>query len=324
MAEATQFLITHGLPILFAAVLLEQLGLPIPASPWLLAVGALAAVGKTSAPLAIAIVIMACLISDSLWFQLGRHRGAKVLNLLCRISLEPDSCVRRTQNLFTRYGLKAVLVAKFVPGLNTIAPPLAGMSGVSFGRFLLVDAGGSFVYGGTFICLGYVFSAQIQIVADALASIGGKAFALVAGAVAAYVGFKYFQRKRLLRDLRMARITVNDLRRKQEAGEKLMVLDLRSLVEQERDPVRIPGSLSMHLDEIDRRQHEIPRDRDIVLYCSCPNEETSARVALILRRKGFKQVHPLLGGIDAWRDQKFPMESRHASIPSNSSVTSAG
>lgn len=324
MAETSQFLITHGLPILFAAVLLEQLGLPLPATPWLLAVGALSALGKFNAALGIGAVMLACLVADSTWFFLGRYRGARVLNLLCRISLEPDSCVRRTQNLFTRHGLRALLVAKFVPGLNTVAAPLAGMSGVALGRFLLIDAGGSFLYGGTFILLGSIFSAQIQTIADALASIGGKAFALLAGAVAVYIGFKYWQRKRLLRDLRMARITVDELRRKQEAGEKLLVLDLRSLVEQEQDPSRIPGSLSMRLDEIDRRQHELPRDRDIVLYCSCPNEETSARVALVLRRKGFTQVRPLLGGIDAWREQKLPMESRRADVPASSATVSAG
>ncbi len=316
MEQTSQFLITHGLPILFVAVLLEQLGLPLPASPWLLAVGALSAVGKFNVVLGMCAVILACLLADSLWFYLGRYKGSQVLSLLCRISLEPDSCVRKTQNLFTRYGLRAVLVAKFVPGLSTVAPPLAGMSGVAIERFLIVDAGGSFLYGGAFILVGYIFSSQIQVLADALASIGGRAFALIAVAVIVYLAFKYWQRKRLLRDLRMARITVNELRRKQEAGEKLMVLDLRSMVELEHDPVKIPGSLTMHLDEIDKRQSEIPRDRDIVLYCSCPNEETSARVALILRRKGFVHVHPLLGGLDAWREQKYPMESHSPEIPS--------
>ncbi len=315
MQQTTEFLIHHGLPILFAAVLLEQLGLPIPALPWLLASGALAGMGKLNLVAGLAAVVVACLISDTVWFYLGRHKGAKVLNLLCRISLEPDSCVRRTQNLFTQYGLRALLVAKFVPGLNTVAAPLAGMSGVTTGRFLLVDAAGALIYSVTGLSLGYLFRNQIQQVADALASIGGKAFAFIGGAVVLYLGFKYWQRRRVLKELRMARISVDELRRKQEAGDKLIVLDLRSLVEQTRDPAKIPGSLSMRLDEIDKRHEELPRDRDIVLYCSCPNEETSARTALVLRRRGFKQVRPLLGGLDAWRDQKFPVESNAGNAP---------
>src|SRR5437870_12083728 len=154
--ETSQFLIRHGLPLVFAAVFVEQMGLPIPALPLLLAAGALSAAGKFSFPLGIAATVIACLIADALWVYLGRYRGNQVLGFLCRISLEPDSCVRRTQNVFTRYGLRGVVVAKFVPGMSTVAPPSAGMSGVHVGRFLLADGFGSLLYGITFLCLGYV------------------------------------------------------------------------------------------------------------------------------------------------------------------------
>src|SRR4051812_34715278 len=129
MSQSTEFLVNHGLPLVFGAVLLEQLGVPLPAVPWLLGAGALAAAGKFSLSASVILTAVACLIADALWFYLGRYRGNQVLNLLCRISLEPDSCIRRTQNVFTKYGLKGVAVAKFVPGLSTVAPPLAGMSG---------------------------------------------------------------------------------------------------------------------------------------------------------------------------------------------------
>jgi membrane protein DedA with SNARE-associated domain/rhodanese-related sulfurtransferase len=308
MNETTQFLVDHGLPLVFAAVFVDQMGLPLPAIPWLLAAGALSATGKFSLFLALGITVLACLIADTLWFYLGRYRGHRVLGLLCRISLEPDSCVRRTQNLYTRYGLRGVVVAKFVPGLSTVAPPLAGMAGAKAGRFLLADGAGSVLYGGCFILLGYLFSNQIQRIAAALAGIGGSAVGLVLGLGTIYIGFKYYQRQRILRELRTARITVPELRRKQEAGENLVIIDLRPSEELTLDPSLIPGAIHLRVDEVENRHHEIPRDRDVIVYCSCPNEVSSARVALLLQRKGITRVRPLLGGIDAWRELHYPVE----------------
>jgi membrane protein DedA with SNARE-associated domain/rhodanese-related sulfurtransferase len=310
MTESSQFLINHGLPLVFGAVFLEQMGLPLPASPWLLAAGALSATGKFSLPHGVWVAVMACLVADMIWFYLGRYRGNRVISLLCRISLEPDSCVRRTQNVFTRYGLRGLVVAKFLPGLSTVAPPLAGMSGMSIGQFLLFDGLGSLLYSGCFIFLGYFFSNQIEQVIDALGSVGGNALGLIAALVVGYVGFKYWQRHRLLRELRMARVTVDELRRKQEAGEDMVILDLRSSAALQEDPSLIRGAIHLSMDDLEKRQHEIPRDRDVIVYCSCPNEVTSARVALLLHRKGFTRVRPLLGGIDAWREQKYPLEAR--------------
>lgn len=308
MTESTQFLVNHGPPLLFGVVLLEQMGLPLPAPPFLLAAGALSAAGKFSPVLGAGLTVIACLIADAFWFYLGRHRGNQVLGLLCRISLEPDSCVRRTQNVFTRYGLRGVLVAKFVPGLSTVAPPLAGMAGISIGRFLVVDGIGALLYGGCFICLGYFFNAQVERVGSALVNIGGSALGVIAASIAAYIGFKFWQRQRLLRELRMARITVEELRKKQESGEQVVILDLRSSAALHEDPSLIQGAIQLDLDEIEKRHREIPRDRDIIVYCSCPNEVTSARAALLLQRKGFTRVRPLLGGIDAWRERNYPLE----------------
>jgi len=185
--ETSQFLIRHGLPLVFAAVFVEQMGLPIPALPLLLAAGALSAAGKFSFPLGIAATVIACLIPDAFWFYLGRYRGNQVLNFLCRISLEPDSCVRRTQNVFTRYGLRGVVAAKFVPGMSTVAPPLAGMAGVPVGQFLLFDGFGALLYGSSLLCLGYLFSNQIEQIGAAIAHVGGGALSLMAGLTAFYV-----------------------------------------------------------------------------------------------------------------------------------------
>lgn len=316
MTETTEFLIKHGLPLVFGAIFLEQLGLPLPAAPWLLAAGALAAAGKFGFISGLAVTLLACLIADAIWFYLGRYRGNQVLGFLCRISLEPDSCVRRTQNLFTRYGLRGVVVAKFVPGMSTVAPPLAAMSGVPANRFFIADGVGALLYAGCYLSVGYYFSNQIEQIGAAIADVGGSALTLILGVLVLYVAYKFWQRQRLLRELRMARITVDELRQRLDAGEEVVILDLRSSASLEENPLVIRGAIHVNMDDIDKRQSELPRDRDIVLYCSCPNEVSSAKVALRLQRKGFTRVRPLLGGIDAWRERQHPLEtySRGATV----------
>ena len=309
MNDISRFLSNHGGPVLFGVVFLEQIGLPLPAVPWLLAAGALIAAGRLSAWLALAATFSACLVADTIWFYLGRRLGHRVLGLLCRISLEPDSCVRRTQDAFSRYGMRGLMVSKFIPGLGNLAPPLAGNSGVTLHRFLIFDGAGALLYVGSFLLVGALFGHQLNQILAALASLGSGALGLVVGLIALYIAYKFYQRQRLLRELRMARITVDELRQKQEAGETPMILDLRSLAAVHDEPVLIPGALHMSMDEVDGRLKEFPRDRDIILYCGCPNEISSARVALLLQRKGFSRVRPLLGGIDAWRERKYPTES---------------
>jgi len=308
MNETLEFLVRHGATVLFAAVFIEQMGVPLPAMPWLVAAGALAGTGRMSGMVALSAATFGSLVADFIWYYLGRRYGNRVLRLLCRISLEPDSCVRRTQDVFTRYGMKGIVAAKFFPGLSTIAPPLAATSGISASRFFLFDSAGSLLYAGSFIVLGIVFSHQLEQVIEALGSLGGGALALLAGLAALYIGYKYFQRHRLLRELRTARITADELHQKLQAGEKPVILDLRPVSELEQDPSLIRGALHMTMDQIVEREQEIPRDRDIILYCSCPNEVSSARVALLLHRRGIARVRPLLGGIDAWRERNYPLE----------------
>jgi membrane protein DedA with SNARE-associated domain/rhodanese-related sulfurtransferase len=314
--ETTQFLIRHGLPLVFAAVFIEQIGLPIPALPLLLAAGALSATGKFNLLLGLGATLLACLIADGFWFYLGRKRGNQVLNFLCRVSLEPDSCVRRTQNVFTRYGMKGVVVAKFVTGMSTVAPPLAGMSGVPAGRFFFFDGLGAFLYGASILGVGYLFSNQIEQIGEAISSVGGSALILLAAFVILYVAYKYWQRHRLLHELRMARITVEELRKKLDAGENPVILDLRSKAEFDQNPAVIEGAIHLAVEEVVVRSREFPLDQEIILYCNCPNEVTAARVALLLQRNGFKQVRPLLGGYDAWRDGKHPMKIGEPTVSS--------
>jgi membrane protein DedA with SNARE-associated domain/rhodanese-related sulfurtransferase len=308
MPQTTQFLVSHGQLFIFLVVFLEQAGLPLPALPFLLSAGALAAIGKFNPFLGIGFTVLACVVANTLWFYLGRYRGAQVLGFLCRLSLEPDSCVRRTQNVFTRHGLRGILIAKFVPGLNTVAPPLAAMTGIPFGRFLFLDALGSLLYGACFIAIGYFFSGQIEQIVAAITHIGGSALNLMIGLIILYIAYKYWQRRRLLSELRMAKITVDELRQKLDAGENLVIIDLRSDVELKLDPSIIRGAMHVEMSKIEDWSRKLPHDENIVVYCACPNEVSSARFAMLLKRKGFTRIRPLLGGIDAWRKQHYPIE----------------
>ena len=165
------------------------------ALPWLLKLrGALSANGKVSPLSGVGLTVLACIIADTFWFYLGRYRGTRVLGWLCRISLEPDSCVRRTSKVFTHYGKSGLIMAKFVPGLSTLAPPLAGMSGISTIQFVTIDAFASLLYGAGLIGLGYFFSNQIEQISTAIAHIGVSSLCLLSGLAALYIAYKYWQR----------------------------------------------------------------------------------------------------------------------------------
>lgn len=263
-----EFLIRHGYAVLFVWVFAEQLGVPLPATPLLLAAGALAGSGQMNLALSVALAVAAALLGDSIWYEFGRLRGGRVLNFLCRISLEPDSCVRKTENAFAQRGARSLLVAKFVPGLNTMAPPLAGMIGMRRSRFVLFDSLGAFLYIATFVGLGFVFSNQLEQVAARIAGLGFSALIIVVGAFTAYVGWKYIQRRRFIRSLRIARITPEDLRKKIEAGEDVVVVDLRGSLDFEAAPQTIPGAIRLAAEQLDVDHHQIPRDREIVLFCT--------------------------------------------------------
>jgi membrane protein DedA with SNARE-associated domain/rhodanese-related sulfurtransferase len=314
MTESTHFFISHGLTVIFVVVFVERLGLPIPALPWLLGAGALAAAGRLNPFLAVGVTMFGCVLGDSVWFYLGRSRGTQVLGWLCRISLEPDSCVRRTQNVFTRYGLRGLLVANFVPGLGTVAPPLAGMAGIPFGRFLLVDGLGALAYAACGVGIGFFFSGEIGQIAAALAQIGVSALITLVATVALYVAYKFWQRRRLLRELRGSRITVQELRQQLEAGAKPIILDLRSRAELKLDPSIIRGAIHIDVDRLAPHSHPFPQDQDIVVYCSCPNEVSSARFARMLQKRGFTHIRPLQGGIAAWRKLEYPTETWSSTV----------
>jgi len=254
--DGVQLLERYSAVILPVLVVAEQVGIPLPAVPALLAVGALAAQGRVNLLLVIGAIALVALPVDLVWHELGRRRGARVLSGLCRLSLEPDVCVRRTENLFIRHGVRALLVAKFLPGLTTVMPPLAGVFGVPRLRFALYDLAGVVLWAGLWAGIGHVFSETIEVVAQRVSALGRTA------------GFKYLRRRLFLRRLRIARISPEDLKHKLEAGEDVAILDLRTALDVAVTPYAIPGSRWITAEALDEHMSDIPRDRELVVYCS--------------------------------------------------------
>jgi membrane protein DedA with SNARE-associated domain/rhodanese-related sulfurtransferase len=298
-----------GLGFVFLNVLAQQLGLPVPVVPTLVVAGAVAASGKMSEAALYALAIAACLIADSTWYTAGRRYGGRVMSLLCRVSLSPDSCVSQTQGAFERWGAKALLFAKFVPGLALIAPPLAGATRMPFGRFLVFSAVGAGLWVGAAIVAGALLRAQIERLLPQAAQIGGTAALALLLLLAAYVGYRWWERRRFLAALDMARISVEELRRQIEQGAAPVIVDVRSATAQTLDHHRIPGAVNVPVQDAARHLSELPRDREIILYCSCPNEASAAKVARLLMNNGFKRVRPLKGGLEAWIEAGHPVEA---------------
>jgi membrane protein DedA with SNARE-associated domain len=222
-----------------------------------------------SLALALVVALFASLVPDIIWYELGRRRGGRVLGLLCRISLEPDSCVRRTEGLFMKHGRFALLIAKFFPGLSTVAPPLAGIVGVGRRQFVLLDSGAALLWAGCWTGVGYLFRHTLELVARNSARLGNLVVVIFVAALVAYVAYKFLQRQHFLRTLRMARITPEELKGYLDAGDAdLIIVDTRSVLDVNAAPYRIPGAIWIPAEDIDRRDHEIPNDREIVLYCT--------------------------------------------------------
>jgi membrane protein DedA with SNARE-associated domain len=268
MANTLAFLVRHGYVVLLGWVFVEQIGIPIPSVPLLLAAGALAGTGRMNIFLALVIAMFAAVCADSLWYQLGRIKGIRILQLLCKISLEPDSCVRKTEGLFSREGSRSLIFAKFIPGLGTVAPPLAGVFHMRLGRFLMFDALGALLWAGSFLGAGYIFSGQIERIAERLAALGGRLGLVLAITFALYIAYKFIGRQRFLRQLRISRITVDELKQKLDGGEDVVIVDLRHSMDFEADPQTIPGAFRMDATELQEKNDRLPRDRDVVLYCT--------------------------------------------------------
>ena len=309
MALPTQILLAYGYVLLFAWVLVEQFGIPLPATPVLLAAGALSANQKISFALALTAGVLACLISDSSWFFIGRRYGHHVLRILCKLSMEPTICVRKTQDSFGRRRGTTLLYAKFIPGLATLAAPVAGQNGMSYASFLLFDGIGALLWMGALLEAGRLFGDALKKDPTLLNWVGRFSGALlVLGILAFFIG-RVYRRRMLLRDLVRARLEPEELKRQMDAGEPVYIVDLRHPLELVPDPFTLPGAVHVSPEAIAARAHEIPRDRDVVLYCTCPSEATAAKTAMMLHKLGVERVRPLRGGYDEWKRRGYPLDA---------------
>jgi len=308
MQELVRLTSQYGLLLIFAGVLLESLGLPLPAMPLLIVAGALAAGGTQSLGTVAAVALLAVLIGDICWYLAGQRYGSRVLKTLCRISISPDSCVRQTETIYERWGGQMLLVARFIPGLSTIAPPLAGAMRLPFVLFLGYSTGGALIWIVFSLGVGIVFHAQISLAGEYLARFGTLALAGIVAAFLAFIAFKFWERQRFYNALRMARISVDELRGLMASGADPVILDVRSATARQLDGRRIPGARPVDIETPQAQLHGVPKGSEIVVYCSCPSEASAARVARLLMDHGFKRVRPLSGGIDAWETAGHEIE----------------
>jgi membrane protein DedA with SNARE-associated domain/rhodanese-related sulfurtransferase len=307
MPIALDFFVKYAYWVVFLWVLTEQLGIPVPSTPLLLTAGTLTGTHELHLPFVILSALAGSLIADSIWYLFGKKYGGTVVRLVCKLSFESTACVRKTELYFTKRGPASLLLAKFIPGLGTVAAPIAGQIGMGYGKFLLFDTGGILLWSASLTLAGRFFGDLLNRHPHAL-SVGGHFFGLIF--VLLFLGFlayRVLQRRAFLRSVRMARIEAPELKQMMDDGQKLFIVDLRHPLDYLPDPRTLPGALSLTPDKLQEQVDQIPRDQEIVLFCTCPSEATAARTALTLRRMGINRVRPLRGGYDEWKRLGYPL-----------------
>jgi membrane protein DedA with SNARE-associated domain/rhodanese-related sulfurtransferase len=312
MPIALVFFVHYAYLIIFLWVLVEQIGIPIPSVPVLLTAGTLSATHRVSWLGITGAMLLACVIADTIWFALGRRYGNSVLKLLCRFSFEASTCVSKTENYFTRRGAFTLLFAKFVPGLSTVAAPIAGQTGMSIPRFLAWDLAGSFLWGETFILAGRFFGDLAKKSAPFFAWLGHFAIVIFVLMVLGFLAHRIWKQRRFLQQVRELRLEPSELKTMLDIAEANgtpapFIVDLRHPLDYLPDPRVLPGALRIGPNELKQHSEIIPRDRDVILYCTCPSEETSAKLALQLHKMGVYRVRPLRGGFDGWKEAGYPL-----------------
>jgi membrane protein DedA with SNARE-associated domain/rhodanese-related sulfurtransferase len=289
----------YGLGFVFLNVLALQAGLPLPAYPTLIVAGALAAAGGTPVYQLVGVGVAGALVADTGWYMGGRRFGTRILGTLCRVSLSQDSCVRQTESLFQRFGPASMLFAKFVPGFASVATAMAGAIRLNYATFLAFDAVGAALWVGVGVGLGYLFRDAVSDVMMTLSSLGEYGSMLIAAAFALWILSKWLRRHMFIKQLRMDRVTVNELRDLIDGQKAHTLVDVRSALTQAATG-RIPGARPIDMRKITESFQGVPAEGEVIVYCACPNEATAVKVAEKLRKVGFKRIRPLLGGIDAW------------------------
>jgi membrane protein DedA with SNARE-associated domain/rhodanese-related sulfurtransferase len=312
MPIAVDFFVAHAYAILFLWVLCEQLGVPIPSIPLMLTAGTLSATHRLSAVTSLFVILIACVLSDTTWYLLGRRFGTKVLRLLCKMSLEADTCVVKTEGYFTRRGAVTLLFAKFVPGLSTVAPPIAGQTGMSYPRFLSFDLAGSLIWALSFVLAGRFFGDVAKRSHDFFEFLSHFAAVVFILMVVGLFAWRVIKNRRFLASVRRLRLEPSELKAMLDEATvdgkpQPYIVDLRHPLDYLPDPRVLPGAVRIGPSELTLCAASIPRDRDVILYCTCPSEETSAKVAMQLHRLGITRVRPLRGGFDGWKTAGYPL-----------------
>ena len=303
-----ELIAVYGYWILLAVTFVDQFGAPIPAIAILLAAGAVAGRGEINLAGILAAATLGTVAGDVVLYQGGRWRGGLVLRGLCSFSLAPDTCVRKTETSFERLGWKALVIAKFVPGLAFLAAPVAGVLRMPWAPFLLFDTLGALLYNAAVIGLGFVLHDQLDRVLGWFQSLGSAAIPVVVGAILLFCAWRIYEKRRIVRLLRSRRLTPDELQVRLLSSDPPRIIDLRSTIAFEVTRQVLPGAIRLDPGDLEQRHTDIPRDCDVVLYCTCPNETTSARVAVALKKYGIERVFPLEGGFDAWLARGYPVE----------------
>ena len=294
--------------ILWLNTLLHELGVPVPMTPTALVAGARVVTGGVSPLLLVVVIVVAMTIGNAAWFAAGRRYGSAVLKLLCRVSISPDTCVARTEGTFGRWGWSALVIGRFLPGVTLVAPPLAGALGMSWSKFLLLTIAGSALFGAVVVGAGILLYEQIEMLLQQVSMYTGEAAGILAALLALYIAWRWW-RRRIALAVGIPRIDVNELRALLAAGEPIELIDVRGRDANKLDQRKIPGASIMHLDEIEAGRFTAARDRQIVVYCSCPNEASAAKAVQLLHGHGYLRARPLLGGLDAWMASEQPAAS---------------
>jgi membrane protein DedA with SNARE-associated domain/rhodanese-related sulfurtransferase len=300
MRDLIPLLIAHGALIVFLITLAARVGAPVPAAPLLVVAGGVAMAGQMSLLACLVVSVIANVLGDAVWYQAGRWRGHRVMKLLCKISLSPDTCVRQSEGILSKWGGSSLIAAKFLPGISVVAAPMAGALGMTWKRFIAYDVGAALIWTSVFLAIGVVFAGQIVVVLDFMTEFGTIAAVVIAIVLTTMIIYRYLRRRWMLSDRYAPRIAVNELRELIRRGESPIVIDVRSSVAMLQDGRRVPGAIVATLAQLPTTFLELPRDREVVLYCNCPNEVSALRGVRILADLGHHRARALHGGLDAW------------------------
>lgn len=298
--ELLAFLSAHGLAAIFFVTLAARVGVPVPAAPLLVLAGALGEAAHLPLLSVALVAIVANLLGDAVWFAAGRVWGHRVLRVVCRVSLSPDSCVRQSEDLILRWGGISLVAAKFVPGVSVVAAPMAGALAMPWLRFIAYGVLAAGAWTLLFLGAGVVFDRDVERVLALLAGGGMVAGGALALLLAAFVGYRWYRRRAFRRAVDIPRIAVAELRALMEGPRSPVIIDVRPPSSVLVDPRQIPGALNVEFARIEAYARELPRDREVVLYCNCPDEASAAQGALLLAAAGVRRARPLAGGLDAW------------------------